>query len=262
MAAKKAAKRKVFGIAGRVALIACGTAVAATLVQWFVTPILIRNSFDRARLQYARNAAQQLATLAAVPLRSGNTADLQILTEGMGNHLPEGRAALVAPDGRIIAANKGGAELLTSLGAGVLTAGDGAVKQGEEIIGFYPVRDGAGTRAIAILAMQPRTLISTWLGVLVYNALVFVLAMTAFAFFLLPLARRAMAPVTELEKKIRKRTTKDKSKLSESSDDRILKPLLAAIDEVHDRSEAAMRRALALAYADPVTRLPNRLRFV
>ena len=38
--------------------------------------------------------------------------------------------------------------------------------------------------------------------------------------------------------------------------------MLTAIDEVHERSEAAMRRALTMAYTDPVTRLPNRLRFV
>src|SRR5262249_53362429 len=73
-------------------------------------------------------------------------------------------------------------------------------------------------------------------------------------------ARRALVPVTALEQRIRKRDAKDKSRLADSSEDRVLKPLLSAIDEVHERSEAAMRRALALAYADPVTRLPNRLR--
>ena len=106
------------------------------------------------------------------------------------------------------------------------------------------------------------SVVSTWVGILVYNALVFVLALTVFAFFLFPLGRKALKPVTELEKRIRQRDPKDKSKLADSSDDRVLKPLLAAIDEVHDRSEAAMRRALTLAYADPVTRLPNRLRFL
>ena len=54
----------------------------------------------------------------------------------------------------------------------------------------------------------------------------------------------------------------DKSKLAAEADDSLLKPLLAAIDEVHERSEASTRRAMLLAFADPVTRLPNRLRFV
>ena len=72
----------------------------------------------------------------------------------------------------------------------------------------------------------------------------------------------ALKPVTILEKQIRSRDPKDKSKLADSSDDRLLKPLLTAIDGVHERSEAAMRRALTMAYTDPVTRLPNRLRFM
>ncbi len=54
----------------------------------------------------------------------------------------------------------------------------------------------------------------------------------------------------------------DKSRLADGVHDGVLKPLLAAIDEVHQRSEATMRRALTMAFADPVTRLPNRLRFM
>jgi diguanylate cyclase (GGDEF)-like protein len=154
------------------------------------------------------------------------------------------------------------AGLLKSLDADLFAQGEGAVARGSVLIGFYPITGAPGPKAIAIMSMAPRTLISTWLAVLAYNALVFVLALTVFGFFLLPLARKALKPVTELQNRIRKRDPKDKSKLADSSDDPVLKPLLAAIDNVHERSDAVMRRALTLAYADPATRLPNRLRFV
>ena len=262
MTARRAGKGKSLGLSGRVALIACGTAIAATIVQWAITPVLLKNSFDRARLQYSYAAAEQLAGLATLAVKAGDVDQLDVLAAEMGSPLPGGRAAIVAPDGRVIAASEGAADLVRSLDPGVFSGGEGALKLGDEMIGFYPIRDGADTRAVAVLSMRPKTLVSTWLGVLAYSGLVFVLALAVVGFFLLPLSRRALKPVTELEKGIRKRSAKDKSKLADSSDDRILKPLLAAIDEVHERSEAAMRRALTLAYADPVTRLPNRLRFV
>lgn len=260
----KSAKRggMKLGLAGRVALIACGTAVAATLVQWVVTPLLLRNSFDRARLQYSLNAAEQLALLAGDDMHTGNGQDLEKIVERMGNPLPGGGAAVVGVDGHIIAANKNGAELVRSLGPDRANLRDAAFSRGEMRIGISAIKREGEVIGYALLSMEPRSLMSTWIGIIIANALVFVLALGVCSFFLLPLARRAMRPVTELEQRIRQRDAKDKSNLADSSDDKSLKPLLTAIDEVHHRSEAAMRRALALAYADPVTRLPNRLRFV
>jgi diguanylate cyclase (GGDEF)-like protein len=259
----ESAKRDVkFGLAGRVAFIACGTAVAATLMQWIVTPVLLRSQFDNAQLTYASGAAQQLALIAGDDMRTGQGEDLENLVERMANPLPGGGAAIIGLDGGILAANKKGAEVARGLGLKGGQLRQQAVLQGDARIALYPVTKNSEPIAYAMLSIEPRTLLSTWVGILVYNALVFVLALTVFAFFLLPLGRKALKPVIELEKRIRQRDPKDKSKLADSSDDKVLKPLLAAIDEVHERSEAAMRRALTLAYADPVTRLPNRLRFL
>ena len=99
MAAKKARKGKSLGLAGRVALIACGTAIAATVVQWAITPVLLKNGFDRARLQYSHDAAEQLAGLATSAVKAGDMDQLSVLTNGMGGPLPGGRAAIVTPDG-------------------------------------------------------------------------------------------------------------------------------------------------------------------
>ncbi|MDP3737334.1 MAG: bifunctional diguanylate cyclase/phosphodiesterase [Hyphomonadaceae bacterium] len=263
MPAKSVKRRGMkLGLAGRVALIACGTAVAATLMQWVVTPVLLRSSFDRARLQYSHDAAQQLALLAGDDMQTGEGTDLEKLVERMGNPLPGGGAAIVGVDGKIIAANKSGAELVRSLGPDRAHLREVAFSRGETRIGIAPIKQDSSVIGYAVLAMEPRSLISTWISIIIANALVFVLMLGVCSFFLLPLARKAMRPVTDLEQRIRQRDARDKSRLADSSDDKVLKPLLAAIDGVHDRSEAAMRRALALAYADPVTRLPNRLRFI
>jgi diguanylate cyclase (GGDEF)-like protein len=262
--AKPRATRKgmKLGLVGRVALIACGTAVAATLMQWVVTPALLKNQFESARLRYSHDSAQQLALLAGDDLENAAPGALERLVERMGNPLPGGAAAILSPEGKIVAANKHGAEIVHRFGPKGPPLGEGSLIEGEARIGIFPIRSKSQTIGYAMLSMEPQTLISTWIAILAYSAIVFVLALTVFAFFLLPLARRALAPVIELERKIRKRDAKDKSRFADSSDDRVLKPLLSAIDEVHERSEAAMRRALTLAYTDPVSRLPNRLRFV
>ena len=262
MTAKKAKRGKTLGLVGRVALIACGTAIAAILLQWAVTPVLLRNSFERARMQYAHDAAKQLALLAGDDLETGAGEDLEKLVERMGNPLPGGAAAILSLDGKILAANHHGAEIARALDPKRLAQGEAGFSQGPARVGLYPIRQESEVIAFAMISMESKGLIAIWIGVLAYSALVVFFALTVFGFFLLPLARNALKPVTELENRIRKRDSKDKSKFADNSDDRVLKPLLAAIDEVHDRSEAAMRRALALAYADPVTRLPNRLRFV
>jgi diguanylate cyclase (GGDEF)-like protein len=255
-------KRRRLGLAGRVALIACGTAVAATVMQWLVTPSLLKNQFETARLHYSHDSAKQLALLAGDDIADDGGNDLEKIVERMGNPLPGGGAAILYPDGRIMAANKHGAEVVHALTSAGIPKAETVLSRGEARIGVYPIRKDSQIIGYAMISMEPRTLMSTWLSVLAYLALVFVLALTVFGFFLLPLARRALSPVTELERRIRKRDPKDKSKLADSSDDKVLKPLLTAIDEVHDRSEAAMKRALALAYTDPVTRLPNRLRLM
>ena len=262
---EKQKRRRGLGLVGRIALIALGTSVASTIFALTVTPLLIRPQFDNGRMAYAVGAAQQLALIADESITAGDTASLNEIASEMSGPLPGGRAVVLDMDGKVLAASKGAA----SLGAEAKVKSvawqpqGGVLKIGEELIGVSPVLDEHGKRiGTAVLAMSPRTLWRTWVVVAAITGVAFLMALTVFGFFLLPIARRALAPVTILESQIRKRDVKDKSKLADSSDDRMLKPLLTAIDEVHERSEAQMRRALALAYADPVTRLPNRLRFL
>ncbi len=264
MPAKTARKGKKLGLAGRVALIAVGAAICATLAQWIITPLLLRNSFDNSRLTYSAGAAEQLALIVVGGLENNNLARVDNLVRSMAKPLPGGEAAIVGMDGAIISATPGAIELARTLDRRLADNPAGSVmKRGESLIGVHPVINSQGEQiGLAVLSMEPRTLISTWIGVLVYNALVFVLALGVFSFFLLPIARNALRPVTDLELNLRKRDSKDKSRLADSSDDKLLKPLLAAVDGVHERSENAMRRALTLAYTDPTTRLPNRLRFM
>jgi diguanylate cyclase (GGDEF)-like protein len=262
---EKQKKGRKLGLVGRIALIALSTSVAATVFALSVTPLLVRRQFDTGRLVYAAGASQQLALIVHDPMVSGDMARVDELTNAMSGPLPGGRAVVFNMDGKVLVASKHAGDLATAdkvrdmawqPQGGVLTLGD-------ELVGVAPVLNRDGKRiGTAVLGMTPRTLWDTWSRVAVVTAIAFLMALIVFGFFLLPIARRALVPVTRLEAQIRKRDVKDKSKLADSSDDRVLKPLLTAIDEVHERSEAQMRRALALAYADPVTRLPNRLRFL
>jgi diguanylate cyclase (GGDEF)-like protein len=256
--------RKTFrlGLAGRVALIGCGAAVAATIAQWVTTPILAQKTFENARLTYAASAAEQLALIAQNPIETGDRARLSGLVAMMSSPLPGGQAAVLDLTGRVVAATPGAGGVLQTIGASTLQ-GDGAVLMREaNRIGVAPIMIDHKKVGTAMVSFRPKTILSTWLAVVWRNALVLVLALSVMAPFLLPLARKALSPVTALEKRIRKRSASDKSKLAVDVDDRLLKPLLSAIDEVHERSEAATKKAMRMAFADPVTRLPNRLRFI
>jgi len=251
------------GLAGRVVAIGCAAAVAATLAQWVITPTLLRKDFERARLVYASNAAQQLSLIAASALAERDTIHLSAIIKMMSSPLPDGQAAILDVDGKIVATTAADAAIAGSTDIGRLAgAGGGAVQRGGTMMGVYPVHAGQDRIGSAIVTFRPITLTATWVRIIASNGLVLILALSVLAPFMLPLARQALAPVTALEKGIRKRTATDKSKLSDGVDDMVLKPLLSAIDEVHERSEAATRRALRMAFADPVTRLPNRLRFM
>lgn len=251
------------GLAGRVALIGCGAAICATLAQWVTTPILASRTFNNARLVYAAAAAEQLAMISAHPMEEGNRARLDELVKAMGSPLPGGEAAILDLDGHVLSQTSGAGPLIGSLDPAVIHAGSsGVLLNNGGMVALYPINEGGKRLGSAVLAMHPRSTTATWLAVVWRNALVLILALAVIAPFLLPLARRALSPVTALEKRIRARNTSDKSKLADEADDALLTPLLEAIDEVHARSEAATRRAMQMAFADPVTRLPNRIRFI
>jgi len=262
--AATARTRKAFrpGLAGRVVLIGCGAVIIATFAQWAILPILFRAQVKSAQVAYSAMSARQLAAIAAGPMSRGDTPALIELVHKMGDPLPDGQATIVDPAGQVIATTTGGAELIKTLSPDVTNGEGSVVVRGDQRIGLFPITIGDKLLGRAMISMAPRPLVDVWIDVMWRALLVLVCAIAVIAPFMLPLARRALSPVTSLEDRIRKRALNDKSKLAEGVDDALLKPLLQSIDEVHDRSDQATRRALHLAYADPVTRLPNRLRFL
>lgn len=260
------AARRGLGLAGRVALIACGAVIAATLAQWIMTPILAQGEI-RSQREGATRAAVALFAGAARPYLSGELPagyeTLDSMSAQIGSGMPKGQSLLYSPEWEL--QSQGGATAAPPPVGHLrtLAAQPGrVVRFGQRFYAAQPIREGASVLGYAIYSFEPRTISQIWFPMLWRNALVLVLTLGVIAPFTLPLARRALSSVTQLEHRIRRRDIRDKSNLADSSDDRMLKPLLIAIDEIHQRSEAAMRRALTLAYSDPVTRLPNRLRFM
>jgi diguanylate cyclase (GGDEF)-like protein len=182
----------------------------------------------------------------------------------MGEGLPGGQALVYDANWRLL--GRGGdpaaPPTIDQLKALAAAPPFKVAQAGQRFYSIRAIRDGGALEGYAVYSFAPRTISQIWFPILWRNALVLVLALAVIAPFLLPLARRALSPVTRLEKAIAKRTAQDKSKLADNVDDAVLKPLLTAIDDAHERSEAAMKRALRMAYADPATRLPNRLRFM
>jgi diguanylate cyclase (GGDEF)-like protein len=264
MPAKKQASGKLrLGLAGRVALIGCIAATLATVAQWGATPLLLKDEFDRARLVYASSAAEQLAMISAREMTGEATRDLSDLAMMMARPLPRGEAAIVSREGAVLGATPRGFEIARTLDPRALAGSGDAMLQGDNLhVGVHPIVRNGETLGAVVVAFQPKPLGTVWLAVVWRNALVLALALAVLAPFMLPMARKALSPVTDLEKRIRGRSPSDKSRLADQANDTLLTPLLAAIDEVHDRSEAASRRALRIAFADPLTRLPNRLRFM
>ncbi|MBK8840039.1 MAG: bifunctional diguanylate cyclase/phosphodiesterase [Hyphomonadaceae bacterium] len=259
---KRPAKRRL-GLAGRVTLIAICAALVATLAQWIATPILAQGEVRRQQVIAVTSGVNLLADVSALHARAGRWSEVPALVDALTDGLPGGQSAVFDADWKLIARDGATSALPPVKSLQDLAADREAVLDGDGRVFAARVLEGAtGTLGYAVFSFEPRPALQIWLGIVLLNAMVLVVALAVLAPFLVPIASRALKPVTDLERGIRKRDAKDKSKLADSSDDRLLKPLLAAIDEVHDRSEAAMRRALTMAYTDPVTRLPNRLRFV
>jgi diguanylate cyclase (GGDEF)-like protein len=249
-------------LAARIVLIGCSAAVMATAAQLAVLPTLLSAQVKNAQVASSATSARQLAALAARPLARRDMAELGDLVAQMGAPLPGGAAAVIDPAGQVLATTPGGRDIVRSLNPDVLNGPGNVVVRGDLHIGVFPVAAGDELLGRAVVSMQLRPLVNVWLDVIWRAMLVLVCAIAVMAPFMLPLARSALLPVSRLKDHIRKRAPNDKTRLADGVEDPVLKPLLQSIDEVHDRFEQAMRRALHLAYADPVTRLPNRLRFL
>lgn len=258
---RRPAKRR-FGLACRVAAIALGAAIVATLAQWIATPIMAQSEIRRQQAIAVSSGVNLLTDVATLHARAGHWSEIDELVDALSNGLPDGQSAVFDANWKLVARD-GVADPLPALANLKILAAehDSILNMGNRVYAARPI-GGDQVLGYAVFSFAPRPAINIWLAIVALNAIVLVLALTVLAPFLLPIARRALKPVTDLERSIRNRDPRDKSKLADQSEDRLLKPLLAAIDEVHERSEAAMRRALTMAYTDPVTHLPNRLRFV
>jgi diguanylate cyclase (GGDEF)-like protein len=251
------------GLAGRVAMIAVAAAFFAALAQWVVTPFLAQGEIRNQRQIAVDSGANLLADIARLHAEAGRWDEIPALLDALSTGMPDGQSAVFDAQWKLIAQDGTRDSLPSAKAMGdLVSTPNGILVIGERYYAARPIRVGDQTMGYAIYSFIPRPFVNTWLGVVALNAIVLSLVLLAIAPLIYRFSRLALKPVTVLERGIRSRDPKDKSKLADSSDDQLLKPLLASIDEVHQRSEAAMRRALTMAYTDPVTRLPNRLRFM
>lgn len=251
------------GLSGRVAVIAVCAAFVAALAQWVATPLLAQGDIRFQRQMSASAGANLLAGIARSHAVAGRWGDIETLAEALAVSMPEGRSAVFDADWKL-RADDGRDDTLPSPQALSRLAGSRSdvLIENERYYAIAPIEAGGVVYGYALYAFHPRAFLDIWLKIVVVNAVVLMLALLLIAPLILRAARGALKPVTDLETRIRMRDPADRSSLAASSDDPLLKPLLSAIEAVHVRSQAAMRRALTMAYADPVTRLPNRLRFM
>ncbi len=244
-------------------MIAVAAAFFAALAQWVITPFLAQGEIRNQRQIAVDSGANLLADIARLHAEAGHWDEIPALVDALSVGMPDGQSAVFDAQWKLIAQD-GARDSLPSPEAmdELVSTPNGILVIGERYYAARQIRVGDQTAGYAVYSFIPRPFVNTWLGVVGLNAIVLSLVLLAIAPLIYRLARLALRPVTVLERGIRGRDPKDKSKLADSSDDRLLKPLLTSIDEVHERSEAAMRRALTMAYTDPVTRLPNRLRFL
>lgn len=254
---------KRLGLAGRVAMIAVAAAFVSAIAQWVITPILAQGEIRNQRQIAVTSGASLLADVARVHAEAGHWDEIPVLVDALSSGMPGGQSAVFGADWALLGRDGVDAPLPSHHALDALARDPNRVlTQGERYYAARPIIAHGKTFGYAVYSFLPHPFVDVWVIVVALNAVVLSLFLLAIRPLIYRLARLALKPVTDLERRIRSRDSKDKSKLADSSDDRLLKPLLTAIDEVHERSEAAMRRALTMAYTDPVTRLPNRIRFV
>ncbi len=244
-------------------MIAVAAAFFAALAQWVITPFLAQDEIRNQRQIAVDAGANLLSDVARLHAEAGHWNEIPALVDALSVGMPEGQSAVFDAEWKLIAQD-GASDSLPSVKAmrELVSTPNGILVVGERYYAARAINVGDQALGYALYSFIPRPFVNTWLAVVALNAIVLSFALLLTAPLIYRLARLALKPVTVLERGIRSRDPKDKSKLADSSDDRLLKPLLTSIDEVHERSEAAMRRALTMAYTDPVTRLPNRLRFL
>ncbi len=245
------------GLAGRVVSLACAAIIVATIVQCVGLLVLMRNQTETLRTSAIESALATFSEISSVGMAHGSPEDYHKIVSTLARALPHGAAGLYEADGFVLAyAGQGGdapdlAALRPALG--------GVVRDGGRYWRMRPITHDSSVIGYAVYSYRPPSLLEMIANLGWRILLVLGLVIAVIAPFMLPIARRVLSPVTELERRIRKRSAHDRSELASGEEDRLLKPLLGAIDEAHAQSEATAARAMRLAYSDPVTRLPNRL---
>lgn len=260
MGGSRPATRRVFrlGIVSRVVLIACAAAIAATLAQWVATPIMLRNEYSKLRQKSVSTLSETLAKAVSGDMTGEGAGDRATLTAAVAGAVPDGIAAVYDGSGALMTHSGPPGSVPAKLERAAVEMGSD--KRGA--LSISPVLHEGGRVGSVLVWFRPQNPLESIWAVLWRSALALVLSLAVIAPFLFPLSGAALAPVTRLEKRIRARMASDRSRLADEVDDPMLTPLLEAIDEAHARSDQATRKALQMAFADPVTRLPNRLRFV
>lgn len=245
------------GLAGRVVALACAAIIIATLVQVVALTFLIRSQTEARRQMAIESALATFSEIGSVGLAHGASEDYLNIVRGLSRALPNGAAGLYGADGSILAYAGDGPDAPDI--EAVLPALHGVVRTSGRYWRMRPINHDGEVIGYAVYSYTPPSVLAM-IGALGWRlALVLSLVIAVIAPFMLPFARRVLSPVTDLERRIRKRSAHDRSDLASDENDKLLKPLLSAIDEAHAKSEATAARAMRLAYSDPVTRLPNRL---
>ena len=245
------------GLAGRVVSLACCAVIVAAIAQWVATPLLMRPELQFQRTAAVRAGLETLSAIGALDFGEDNAAQYQAILDSIGNALPGGASTLFDTEGNVVAhfddTGSGPMPGLISAPPDHVFVANGRYAMSRPIYVNGELRGHAG------YSFQPRAMTAMMSTVIPLACLALLLVLGVIAPFMLPIARRVLKPVTDLEQRIRMRSAHDRSALASSEDDAMLKPLLSAIDEAHAKSEATAARAMRLAYSDPVTRLPNRL---
>lgn len=259
----KGRRSRRLGLSGRVAMIAVASAFVAALAQWIATPIMAQGEIRFQRQTAVFAGANLLSDISRLHLEAGHWGEIKKLVDALSVGMPDGQSAVFDKDWKLLAKDGAVEGLPPQDKLAALAADDSAVMvEGERYYAARRIESNGALYGYAVYSFQPRAFLDIWLWVVALNAVALSLVLLAIAPLIYRAAQLALKPVTDLERGIRRRDPADKSKLADSSDDQLLKPLLTAVDEVHERSQAATARALKMAFADPVTRLPNRLRFM
>lgn len=248
------------GLTGRIVLLALGAAVLGGLIQLTIAMVSLNGAVRAERISALQRSVEVLADVGRLRAEAGGWGEARELSGALASSLPGGRTAIYDARWSLLRASGPAGPLPAAEKLKALAGDPQAILESEgAIYAVRPVMTRTGAVGYVLAAFTPPPAQEAGLGLLLFSLPVLSLAFAALIPFLRPLSRVVLRPLANLE--ISVRTRGDNGKLAGFTRDDLLRPLLAAIDETQERTEASMRRMLAVAYTDPLTRLPNRHRF-